>query len=77
MAAAGSPSPKLVPTKASVNPARSTQAPSEIHFQYGMGIDRSSAHARAARMNMQKSTPSRNQKNPVVKKLMVPPPSPG
>jgi len=70
-AAFGSFSPRFVPIKAMVNPKKRTQIPSNIHFQKGMGIPRSSIHSLNPITVKQTKTPSRNQNSPLLKKCMI------
>ena len=68
--ATGSPSPKLVPTKAMVKPAKPSQKRKRAHFQAGMGSPRSLAQARTARITTTKRIPSTNQNKPELKICM-------
>ena len=69
-AALGSPSPRLVPTKAMVKPHSTTHIPRRSHFQKGRAYPRSSAQNLNPIINKQAKIPSKNQNNPLVKNCM-------
>ena len=70
-AACVSPSPRLVPTKATENETNRNQATTISHFQKGIGIFLSSAQSFNAITARQAKRPSANQKNPLLKKLIL------
>ena len=67
-AACASFSPKLVPTKAIVNPNRKTHIPSNPHFQKCIGIPRSSIQILNPTTIKQTKIPCINKNNPLMKK---------